>query len=29
LPVGKYKLLISKDKTSENSTFEITAPKKK
>jgi len=29
LPVGKYKLVISKDKTSENSTFEITAPKKK
>lgn len=29
LPVGKYKLLISKDKMSENSTFEITAPKKK
>lgn len=29
LPIGKYKLLISKDKTSENSTFEITAPKKK
>lgn len=28
LPVGKYKLVISKDKTSENSTFEITAPKK-
>jgi photosystem II stability/assembly factor-like uncharacterized protein len=29
LPVGKYKLVILKDKTSENSTFEITAPKKK
>ena len=29
LPVGKYKLVISKDKTSENSMFEITAPKKK
>jgi photosystem II stability/assembly factor-like uncharacterized protein len=29
LPVGKYKLVISKDKTLENSTFEITAPKKK
>jgi photosystem II stability/assembly factor-like uncharacterized protein len=28
LPVGKYKLVISKDNTSENSTFELTAPQK-
>ena len=28
LPVGKYKLVISKDNTSENSAFELTAPKK-
>ena len=28
LPVGKYKLTISKDKVSESKTFELTAPKK-
>jgi photosystem II stability/assembly factor-like uncharacterized protein len=28
LPIGKYKLTISKDKVSESKTFELTAPKK-